>query len=62
MNDILNDNLKENVVPENVFKELNTVYMQLTGQELQKEGKSRKRLFFFGKKIPLITIRSVFSL
>ena len=29
---------------------------------LQKEGKSRKRLFFLGKKIPLITIRSVFSL
>lgn len=37
-NDILNDNLKENVVPENVLKELNTVYMQLTGQELQKEN------------------------
>ncbi len=28
----------------------------------KKEGKSRKRLFFLGKKIPLITIRSVFSL
>ena len=36
-NDILNDTLKENIVPENIYKELNTIYMQLTGQELQKE-------------------------
>ena len=34
-NDILNDTLKENIVPENIFKELNTIYTQLTGQELQ---------------------------
>lgn len=38
-NDILNDTLKENIVPENIFKELNTIYTQLTGQELQKEGR-----------------------
>lgn len=36
-NDILNEILKEKVVSENVFKELNGFYMQLTGQELQKE-------------------------
>lgn len=47
-NDILNDNLKENVVPENVFKELNTVYMQLTGQELQKENVKLKEWHLWG--------------
>ena len=47
-NDILNDNLKENVVPENVFKELNTVYMQLTGQELQKENVKLKEWHIWG--------------
>lgn len=47
-NDILNDNLKENVVPENVFKELNTVYMQLTGQELQKRKRQIKRMAYLG--------------
>lgn len=47
-NDILNDNLKENVVPENVFKELNTVYRQLTGQELQKENVKLKEWHLWG--------------
>lgn len=36
-NDVLNETLKENIVPESTFKELNEIYVQLTGQELQKE-------------------------
>lgn len=47
-NDILNDTLKENVVPENIFKELNTIYTQLTGQELQKEKVKLKEWHIWG--------------
>lgn len=47
-NDILNDILKENVVSENVFNELNTVYMQLTGQELQREKVKLKEWHLWG--------------
>lgn len=47
-NDILNDTLKENIVPENIFKELNTFYTQLTGQELQKEKVKLKEWHIWG--------------
>ena len=47
-NDILNDTLKENIVPENIFKELNTIYTQLTGQELQKEKVKLKEWHIWG--------------
>lgn len=47
-NDILNDTLKENIVPENIFKELNTIYTQLTGQELQKEKVKLKEWRIWG--------------
>lgn len=47
-NDILNDILKENIVPENIYKELNTIYMQLTGQELQKEKVKLKEWHIWG--------------
>lgn len=47
-NDILNDTLKENIVPENIFKELNTIYTQLTGQELQKEKVKLKERHIWG--------------
>ena len=47
-NDILNDTLKENIVPENIYKELNTIYMQLTGQELQKEKVKLKEWHIWG--------------
>lgn len=47
-NDILNDTLKENIVAENIFKELNTIYTQLTGQELQKEKVKLKEWHIWG--------------
>lgn len=47
-NDVLNDTLKENIVPENIYKELNTIYMQLTGQELQKEKVKLKEWHIWG--------------
>lgn len=47
-NAILNDTLKENIVPENIYKELNTVYRQLTGQELQKENVKLKEWHIWG--------------
>ena len=52
-NDILNDTLKENIVPENIFKELNTIYLQLTGQELQKEKVKLKECIFGDKPAKL---------
>lgn len=47
-NDVLNDTLKGNIVPENIYKELNTIYMQLTGQELQKEKVKLKEWHIWG--------------
>ena len=47
-NAILNDTLKENIVPENIYKELNTVYRQLTGRELQKEEVKLKEWHIWG--------------
>ena len=47
-NDILNDSLKENIVPENIFTELNAIYVQLTGQELQKEKVKLKEWHIWG--------------
>jgi len=35
-------------VPENIFKELNTIYTQLTGQELQKEKVKLKEWHIWG--------------
>ena len=52
-NDILNDTLKENIVPENIFKELNTIYTQLTGQELQKEKVKLKEWHIWDKAAKL---------
>ena len=46
--DVLNDALKENIVPENIFKELNTVYIQLTGHELEKEKIKLKEWHIWG--------------
>lgn len=55
-NDILNDTLKENIVPENIFKELNTIYTQLTGQELQKE-KVKLKEWHIGDKAAKLKFR-----
>lgn len=47
-NDILNQSLKEKVIPDNILNELNIVYMQLMGEKLKKEQVALKEWHNWG--------------
>ncbi len=47
-NHILNETLKNNVAPENVFNELNEIYIKITGKELQHDQVNLKEWHNWG--------------